>query len=139
MLLDFGALASFGPAHDIVGTPTHIPPEAMLRGVIDQRLDLYALGATAYFALTGRAAYPAKSVHQLPELWRTTKPLPVSALVPDVPEELSALVMSLLCLEATARPASAAEVIDRLNACAHRVWSREKPHRSSSKSSSVAC
>jgi serine/threonine protein kinase len=51
-LLDFGALVPFGVASNIVGTPPLIAPEAVHGGALDQRTDLYALGALAYWLLT---------------------------------------------------------------------------------------
>lgn len=116
-LMDFGAMAPMGPQKMVIGTPPCIPPEAVLREPLDARSDLYALGATLYFALTGRHAYPAKQVGDLHTLWRATPNAP-STLTPEVPPELDKLVLSLLSIDGAARPRSAAEVFDRLNAIA---------------------
>ena len=64
-LLDFGALSSFGHASVIVGTAPIIPPEALYGALLDQRADLYSLGALGYWMLTGRHAYPARQVAEL--------------------------------------------------------------------------
>ncbi|MFO0696593.1 MAG: protein kinase [Polyangiales bacterium] len=112
-LLDFGALAPFGRVDTIVGTAPAIPPEALEGGPLDQRADLYSLGALAYWMLTGRHAYPAQLVQDLRRVWEEL-PLPPSSIARDVPPELDTLVMSLLSHEPLARPASAAEVIARL-------------------------
>jgi hypothetical protein len=116
-LLDFGALSPMGPVKLFVGTPAIAAPEAVHLQPLDARTDLYSLGATLYFALTGRRPYPASKLAQLPDLWRTTPPVP-SVLVPDVPPALDDLVMELLQLEPASRPASAAEALDRLTAIA---------------------
>jgi hypothetical protein len=116
-LIDFGALAAFGPAEHVIGTPLCMAPEIMRRMPLDQRTDLYALGTVAYWVLTGRHAYPARHVSELTALWRQP-PIAVSAIVPEVPPALDALVMSLLSLDPLARPASAAGVIDQLTAIA---------------------
>jgi len=129
-LLDFGALSPFGTAETLVGTAPFIPPEA-LRGLpLDQRADLFALGALAYHLLTGAYAYPATSLGTLENVWRR-RPVEPSTLVAamgtggtslePVPEALDDLVMSLLSLDPLARPTSAAEVIERLDAIAGRV------------------
>ena len=54
-LIDFGAMAPMGQPASIVGTPPLVPPEALLQQPLDGRADLYALGATLYYALTGAA------------------------------------------------------------------------------------
>jgi tRNA A-37 threonylcarbamoyl transferase component Bud32/tetratricopeptide (TPR) repeat protein len=113
-LIDFGALVPFGK-HDVVaGTPACVAPEALDSLDIDQRVDLYALGATAYHALTGAPAYPARALTQLRALWSHGKPSPPSKQVPGIPAALDELVLSLLSLDPLSRPASAAELIDRL-------------------------
>lgn len=116
-LIDFGALATMGVASAIVGTPPHIAPEAFHGQPLDARVDLYALGALAYQALTGRHAYPAQKVSQLRDAWRSRVPRP-SRIVPGIPVELDRLVFSLLALDRLGRPSSAAEVIERLTAIA---------------------
>ena len=91
-LLDFGALAQFGPAENVAGTPPLIAPEALAGGALDQRTDLYSLGALAYWLLTGRHAYPVRTLAELSSAWR--EPLvPPSSVTPDVPPALDALVL----------------------------------------------
>jgi tRNA A-37 threonylcarbamoyl transferase component Bud32 len=112
-VFDFGALATFGHADVIVGTPPVVPPEAFGRAPLDQRTDLYSLGALAYWMLTGRHAYAARNLAELPVLWRAPPPAP-SSFFSEIPPELDALVLALLSTDPLARPASAAEVIARL-------------------------
>jgi hypothetical protein len=116
-LIDFGALTSFGAAADVIGTPPCMAPEIVRRLPLDQRTDLFALGATSYWALTGRHAYPARKIQELPTTWERMPPLP-SQIVADIPHALDVLVMSLLSLDPLARAASAAAVIDQLTAIA---------------------
>lgn len=116
-LIDFGALGAFGMQRDIIGTPPMIAPEALRGMPLDQRADLFGLGALMYWALTRKHAFPARRIRELPEAWRQT-PAPPSSFAPGVPPALDELVMSLLALDPLARPASAAEIIDRLNAIA---------------------
>lgn len=47
-LLDFGALAESGYPQHVIGTPPMVSPEVLHGGMLDQRSDLYALGALAY-------------------------------------------------------------------------------------------
>jgi tetratricopeptide (TPR) repeat protein len=115
-LIDFGAMVPFGTPQDITGTPPGIAPEALQGGALDQRSDLYSLGAIAYYVLTGRHAYAARELSALPALWQQGVPPMLSAHA--IPEALVQLVLSLLSLDPVLRPASAAEVIDRLSAIA---------------------
>jgi hypothetical protein len=116
-LIDFGALTGFGQSRDVVGTLPCMAPEGLRGMPLDQRTDLYSLGAVAYFVLTGRHAYPAQASEELVAVWRG--PLaPPSLLVHGIPAALDALVMSLLSLDPVARPANAASVIDQLTSIA---------------------
>lgn len=116
-LIDFGAMSPMGPSNTLVGTAPLVPPEALLQQPLDARADLFAIGGTLYYALTGKHAYPAHDLAQLHAVWRRP-PFPPSAHAPGIPEELDRLVLSLLSLERMARPSSAAEVLDRLTAIA---------------------
>jgi serine/threonine-protein kinase len=116
-LIDFGALATFGTCEDVIGTAPCVPPEVLQWFSLDQRTDLYSLGAVLYWLLTGRHAYRVRKLEELFEAWRTP-PLPPSTLAAGVPPALDDLVSSLLSLDPLGRPASAALVIERLNAIA---------------------
>ena len=116
-LLDFGAMVPFGVPPNLTGTPSFIAPEALQGGPLDQRADLYSLGALAYFVLTGRLAYAAGELAALPRVWKEPVVRP-SRIVSDVPAALDELVLSLLSVDAMQRPSCAAEVIDRLSAAA---------------------
>jgi tetratricopeptide (TPR) repeat protein len=112
-LLDFGALAPFGVASSVVGTPLTVAPELMRRMPLDQRTDLYGLGVLGYIALTGQPPFAARRIDDLPRLWRDP-PKPPSAYVREVPAALDALLLSLLRIDPQARPTSAGAVIDPL-------------------------
>jgi len=122
-LIDFGTLSSFGRSAQVMGTAPGIPPETMHGGMLDQRTDLYSLGALAYWMVTSRHAYHVRSIEQLPEAWRQPLLAP-SLLVPraagfdPLPPDLDALIMALLDHNPLARPVNAAEVVARLSAIA---------------------
>ncbi|HMJ15541.1 MAG TPA: protein kinase, partial [Polyangiaceae bacterium] len=116
-LLDFGALCPMGFSQEVAGTPPFVSPESLNGQPLDARSDLFSLGALAHFLLIGRHAYPAARLSDLNRTW-TRRLEPPSNAVADLPENLSALVMSLLSLNPLARPASAAEVSERLTAIA---------------------
>jgi hypothetical protein len=116
-LLDFGGLAPFGVSLYIVGTPPFTAPEVLTGVPLDHRVDLYALGALAYWLLTRRHAFPARDFAHLLDLGRK-RPARPSAISEGVPPALDDLVLGLLSRNPLARPSTAAEVIDRLNAIA---------------------
>jgi len=124
-IIDFGALTAFGTASEIVGTPPFVAPESLYGGELDQRTDLYGLGALAYYLLTGTHAYGARALRDLPDSWRTPF-VPASRRIaeldradrPTPPPELDALLAALLSHTPVHRPASAAELIDRMAAIA---------------------
>jgi serine/threonine-protein kinase len=80
----------------IVGTARYMSPEQACGEPVDARSDLYSLGATFFYALTGRAPFegsnlPAILTKQVYE----TAPL-VQALRPEVPAKVAALIDRLL-------------------------------------------
>jgi hypothetical protein len=118
-LIDFGAMTPIGTAAEVIGTPPFIPPEALNGNALEPRADLYSLGALAYWMLTARHAYPASNLQMLRQLWAAGPPTPVATLMEHTPIALDRLVMSMLSHDPQGRPASAAEVMDRLGAIAN--------------------
>ncbi|MDB4976570.1 MAG: serine/threonine protein kinase, partial [Myxococcaceae bacterium] len=121
-LLDFGAVMPFGPNDHLLGTPPLVPPEALRGERLDQRADLYSLGAVGYYLLCGTHAFPAREFEDLHALWKQP-PEPVSERVArlarpeleDIPPELDQLLGALLSPEVLARPSNTPELIDRLD------------------------
>lgn len=116
-LLDFGALSSFGVCDRVIGTPPYIPPEALGNGPLDQRADVFSFGALLYWTLTRKHAYPARRIEDLPEAWKR-RPLAPSSIVPELSPRVDALVLGLLAVEPSSRPATMTEVVERLNGLA---------------------
>lgn len=116
-LFDFGAMIPMGVAKQLVGTPAFIAPECVQAQPLDGQTDLFSLGACLYFALSGRNAYPARDLASLEHVWRQT-PLPLSHFAPDMPEALESLVESLLSLQPSGRPRTAADVYEQLTSIA---------------------
>lgn len=116
-LIDFGGLTAFGPQKEVVGTPAYMAPECLSAEPIDQRCDLYGLGATAYWLLTRRAPVSTKRTDGFPAAW-SQWPAAQSLVAPSIPSALADLVRSLLAADPLARPASAAYVSERLTSIA---------------------
>jgi serine/threonine-protein kinase len=118
-LLDFGIarLTAPGRSHTTqmgtpLGTPAFMPPE-QARGRLEQldgRTDLWALGATMFFLLTGRDVHEADTVAE-ELLAAMTKPAPsLGEVAPHLPEPLIELVDRALAFERSDRWASAREM-----------------------------
>jgi eukaryotic-like serine/threonine-protein kinase len=116
-LLDFGTVARVGKQATAAGTAPCVAPEMLDGEALDAAVDVYALAASAYFALCGAYPYPARSFAQLHALWAAGRPDAPSAVCPEVPRELDELVMSSLALDPAERPAVAVW-IDQLGAIA---------------------
>jgi len=117
-LIDFGAMAPMtGGGGSIVGTPAFTPPETLHRSALDARSDLYSLGASLYYALTGHAPYSARTFGELFAAWNH-RAAPPSVYVAGIPRALDELVLSLISLEPALRPPSAFAVMQRLAAIA---------------------
>ncbi len=112
-LLDFGAMVPMGSAPSLIGTPPFVAPELLHRQPLDGRADIFALGALAYRALTGRHAYVARSLHDLWDVWQRGSP-PRPATLANVPGAIDELVMAMINLDRDGRPATASEVMERL-------------------------
>ena len=117
-LIDFGAMAPMNAGGaDVVGTPAFVAPEIVQRLALDARADLFSLGATLYYALTGRLPFQARSFSEAMAAWSNRIAAP-SSLAPDIPPALDDLVLALLSIEPSLRPPSAFEVMQRLAAIA---------------------
>jgi serine/threonine-protein kinase len=118
-VLDFG-LARLADNEDracltgprvVLGTPDYLPPEQLLnpRGA-DERSDLYGLGCTLYFLLTGQPPFPRGSPTARLLAHLRDEPRPVGEVRPGLPAGLARLVGLLLAKRPQQRPRSAAEV-----------------------------
>jgi serine/threonine-protein kinase len=126
-VVDFGLVKNFGgslvdsAASDaITGTPLYMAPEAIARpDTVDARSDLYALGAVAYFLLTGQHVFEAATVFEVCSKHLLESPIPPSErLGKPLPADLEALVLACLAKDRNERPASAALLRASLLACA---------------------
>ena len=76
-----------------LGTADYISPEQYIDSYrIDHRADIYSLGCTLYFALTGKVPFPYATTAQKLRGHLKKKARPVHELRPDIPPRLSAIV-----------------------------------------------
>ncbi len=127
-LTDFGIAKDFaGTVRSLtlsgmgLGTLAYMAPEAIDGAKhVTPAADLYSLGAMLFELLAGRPPFVVRSPEQLVQAAQQPAP-PLEQLVPGCPPDLAALVAALLAKEAWDRPASAAEVAERLAALRARL------------------
>jgi eukaryotic-like serine/threonine-protein kinase len=121
-ILDFGIAQCEGRAPltqtgTLVGTPGYMAPEqARDHRAVDARTDVFALGCVLYHCLTGAPPFEGDSpMAVLGQLLFGQVPR-VSALVPDVPEDLDALIAQMLAKDPALRPSDSANLVAALAA-----------------------
>ncbi len=93
----------------IMGTPAFSPPEQLRGQVLDQRADIYSTAATLYFLLTGKAPVEAGDSVATVAAVLEGRIRALHELRPDVPVNLSNVVMRALSVDVAKRPATHAE------------------------------
>ena len=156
-VLDFGLVKDLGVVSDLtqagpvsdrddvglsqdgslLGTPLYMAPEGMSDpSRVDARADIFAVGAVAYFLLTGRSPFPGKTALEVFRLQRRGRPIPLdeAALYP-VPPCLQETIARCLSVHRADRPSTAHALGEMLDACTvdppwnaeeARAWWRDK-------------
>ena len=103
--------------HDrFVGTPAFASPEQFEHSALDVRSDIYSLGETLWFALTGKTPFAGHSVEEIHRAQQSNV-LPIEQLkAAHVPSRLRLLLQSMLALEPASRPGTH-ELAARLQRC----------------------
>jgi serine/threonine-protein kinase len=124
-LLDFGLVQTQGPAAGgqnltgegmIVGTVAYMSPE-QAEGRVALPSDLYSLGATAYFLLTGRPPFTGKTILEVIIKHARDAVVPPSQVNPGVPDDLQAVVLRCLDKDPGQRYQSADALEKALEGC----------------------
>jgi uncharacterized RDD family membrane protein YckC len=114
---DFGLAKSVGGdptatfAGQVIGTPTYMSPEQCRGGTVDVRTDVYSLGLTAWFLLTGKPAFSGPTLGAVLDS-QMNAPLPaLSTANPAAAHGVDALLARLCAKDPKARPADMDEVV----------------------------
>lgn len=102
----------------VLGTVSYLAPEQLHGRPVDHRADLWALGVTLYEMLNGRRPFAGDSYAAVLHAVLTAEPAPLEARGTVVPDALRTLVARLLAKDPAARPQSAREVEQTLDALA---------------------
>lgn len=124
-LLDLGLARFFNASdeesltikHDekVLGTADFLAPEQAIDShKVDLRADIYSLGCTLYYALTGHPPFTDGSLVQRLLAHQTRRPPSIKYDRPDIPEDLLAIVERMMAKKPGDRYQTAAEVADVL-------------------------
>jgi serine/threonine protein kinase/Flp pilus assembly protein TadD len=123
-IIDFGLAKAIHTATDpkslthdrFVGTPAFASPEQFEHSALDIRSDIYSLGETLWFALTGKTPFAGRTPSEIHRAQKSNV-LPTEQLkVAHVPHRLKSLLASMLAFEPASRPGTS-ELAARLQRC----------------------
>jgi serine/threonine-protein kinase len=116
LVADFGiaAITADAVAQGVAGTPEFMSPEQATGAGVDARSDIYSLGATAFFAFSGRLPFEGSTATEVLAK-HATEPAPALASSGvAVPRRVAALVDRCLAKDPAQRPATADAVAEQL-------------------------
>jgi len=102
-------------SESIIGTPDYLAPEqARSLQDADARADIYSLGCTLYFLLTGQPPYPGESTLEK-VIRHGTEPIPDPRLArPDIPDGVVRILRDMMAKDPVQRPANARDLAESL-------------------------
>lgn len=99
----------------VLGTPPFMPPEQARGEPVDERGDVYALGAILYNVLTGRVPYFEYHPRDIVSKVVSRPPTPLLRLEPDAPPDLVAIVRKAMARDPKDRYATAGGIAEELD------------------------
>src|SRR5207247_9175110 len=123
-IIDFGLAETLNIPADpmslsrggFVGTPAFASPEQFEHSALDVRSDIYSLGVTLWFALTGKTPFGGRSVEEIRRAQQSNALAIKQLKAMHVPSRMRSLLKSMLALEPAARPGTQ-ELAVRLRHC----------------------
>ena len=101
---------------NVLGTADYLAPEqAVDSHTVDIRADIYSLGATFYFLLTGRPPFAEGTVAQKLIWLQNRQPKHIRSLRPNVPDEIVAIVERMMMKDPAKRYQTPADVMASLS------------------------
>ncbi|HEV3237480.1 MAG TPA: serine/threonine-protein kinase, partial [Gemmataceae bacterium] len=123
-ILDMGLARFFHDEEDILtkkydenvlGTADYLAPEQALDShSVDVRADIYSLGATFYYCLTGKSPFNEGTIAQKLIWHQTRQPKPVRSIRPEVPQAIEALIEKMMAKDPNQRFQTPLEVAEAL-------------------------
>ena len=143
-VLDFGLVKAMGESSEglpgeemsatltdaVVGTAHFLAPETIRGEEVSAAADIYALGALAFYLLTGAHAFSGETIMAICTQHLTEPPPRPSALAEaPIPPALEALVLRMLAKDPKARPQDGAAVVEALEAIEAPRWTSSEARR----------
>ena len=126
-VLDFGLVQAPDDAREddskltregmVMGTPAFLSPEQATARPADARTDIYSLGGTAFYLLTGRAPFEREKTMEVVAAHITEPPPDPRSVRPEVPADLAAVVLKCLAKAPADRFATVRDLETALLAC----------------------
>lgn len=142
-IIDFGQSCPIGHRKQRVqGTPDFMAPEQVDRGILDQRTDVFNLGASLYWVLTGQnfpTTMPRQPTDEIATIagGRPKEPKKPDELNPEVSSALSKLVMDCCGHRQSDRPDNMRDLIARLDVARHLLMRQKHPEKFSASAKPV--
>ncbi|MEP6955391.1 MAG: protein kinase [Chthoniobacterales bacterium] len=135
-VIDFGLAKAVRVAGEMeltqgafVGTPAFASPEQFAGREVDARTDIYALGVTMWFALTGRLPFGGTTIEEIQQR-QAEQRLPLEQLEGrGVPQPLRRLLRACVAVDPAERPASARDLLAALQDCRAANMRRRRTRR----------
>ncbi|MBE6373356.1 MAG: hypothetical protein E7055_14970 [Lentisphaerae bacterium] len=99
---------------EVMGTPQYISPEQLTGDTLDNRTDIYCLGATFYHFLTGRFPYEGATAVEIARQHLEGTLIPPSQIDPGIPEAVSNVVVKMMAKDPAQRYQSAGKLAEDL-------------------------
>ena len=121
VVLDFGIARAieggerFSMSGDVVGTPAYMSPEQAKGGELDERADVYSLGASLYEILTGKAPFEGGTVYDLLKKVEEDEPLAPRRMDSRIAHDLETIVLKCLEKDRERRYESAKDLADDID------------------------
>ena len=129
-IIDFGLVCDLGADPSkapvtvegaVLGTPAYMAPERISDHPVDARADLFGLGVMLYELLADRLPFTGTSMMAMLASIAQGSPTPLRSAAPDVPDDVSKLVMQMIAHDPADRPATARAVADTIAAIEKRL------------------
>lgn len=98
----------------IWGTPYYAAPEKLSKGIEDFRGDMYSLGATLFYALTGRPPFEGETASQVAQKHLSGSAVDIQASFPEISSFTAAAINRMLSINPDERHQSYEELIGHL-------------------------